>query len=93
MIQLRKLGNEHMNKDEFVQFWMVFYDKFFKIDTNQVEIRSVLNHSTILFKSYELYCMDHTVWSIRYHSYRMILRNCVPVRSLYTVHLHLTSTV
>ena len=28
-----------MNKDEFVQFWMVFYDKFFKIDTNQVRIR------------------------------------------------------
>ena len=27
-----------MNKDEFVQFWMLFYDKFFKIDTNQVRI-------------------------------------------------------
>ena len=41
MIQLRKLGNENMNKDEFVQFWMVFYDKFFKIDTNQFRIRKI----------------------------------------------------
>ena len=41
MIQLRKLGNENMNKDEFVKFWMVFYDKFFKIDTNQFRIRKI----------------------------------------------------
>ena len=41
MIQLRKLGNENMNKDEFVQFWMVFYDKFFKIDTNQFRIQKI----------------------------------------------------
>merc|ERR1712131_145754 len=39
---LRKLGNEHMNKDEFVQFWMVFYDKFFKIDTNKDQFISVM---------------------------------------------------
>ena len=42
LLQLRKLGNEHMNKDEFVQFWMVFYDKFFKIDTNKDQFISVM---------------------------------------------------
>ena len=31
-----------MNKDEFVQFWMVFYDKFFKIDTNKDQFISVM---------------------------------------------------
>merc|ERR1712131_94363 len=39
---LRKLGNENMNKDEFVQFWMVFYEKFFKGDTNLDGKMSVL---------------------------------------------------
>ena len=40
-----------MNKDEFVQFWMVFYDKFFKIDTNQAGRISFANYNRVMVQN------------------------------------------
>lgn len=39
---LRKLGNDHMNRTEFELFWLDFYQKFFKMDTNGDQFVSVM---------------------------------------------------
>ena len=39
---LRKMGNDHMNRAEFEHFWLDFYEKFFKMDTNNDQFVSVI---------------------------------------------------